>query len=353
MLKDQKKFEQYVLRTLGTGGIPIGFHPDEPFSLIRGAMSEARRGAFFLPETFSESGQTVIERVCVRAQTEQWAWDEMRGLLDLMIFRDDPIPPPLRQFLAVRRPPKYGRNTTIARDIRLHDIATTLEEIGFNTSVVVSAFQIPPRPGADDHRDSTLRHIRRRARRKLAKSCPVPGRQPQRRNLPVLRITKPVSPTEEQDNDDPSTILHALLLKPKCPGVVFLWNEEFDHRPKLIDRWCSLATTEAWAWDECRELVDAMVYQDQPIPDPLRELTISRRPHAAKSRTMWRNVRWAYGVFLFQASDHSEEVARRLCVRAVLTLNAELDESTVRKGIYAAREKTGDYFSSILSIYRG
>ena len=68
------------------------------------------------------------------------------------------------------------------------------------------------------------------------------------------------------------------ILKRETSPLVVLWVLRRDFRSQLLPRWCALAETRYWAWDQCRELREYLTSLNEPIPKPLRQLATRPRP---------------------------------------------------------------------------
>ena len=134
------------------------------------------------------------------------------------------------------------------------------------------------------------------------------------------------------------------LLRAECPALIQLWTWRSGARAETVTRWCFLAKTHPWAWDDCAALLRHLVWRQEEIPQALRWYTRLKRPRRAGRRTtLARDLRIEEAAASLEDRGFSRTEAE---FAITLYLSAEphsgLDESTVRKARQRARKWIAD-----------
>ena len=145
-------------------------------------------------------------------------------------------------------------------------------------------------------------------------------------------------------------VLIDLFLGQQRPPLVTLWAVNRDRREQLVAKWCALAKSKYWAWDQCKELYDHLKrIGAEAIPEELCSAVRASRPGNLRSQPekLPRNVLWHEIALLLEEDGYSRGEAERAIALAVAgdsSLDIEVDSATrkVRRARKRARELLSD-----------
>ena len=166
---DRKRLDPEELEAIESGRLPDTIHPHYPFVLIRQVLSTEGSALIYLWKNWPELRNETVARWCVMATTHPWAWDDCDALLRDLVWHEEEIPEPLRQYTRLKRPRRQGRRTTLARDLRVEESARLLERSGFSRSEaeLAIALYLAHDSSGDGLDSSTVRKARNRARKHI------------------------------------------------------------------------------------------------------------------------------------------------------------------------------------------
>ena len=168
---DWERLNPEEIEAFASGRMLPSFHPHYPFAFIDQVLSAERSALTHLWNWRPKSRTESVTRWCALAKTHSWAWDDCDALLRLLVWNGEEIPEALRKYTRLKRPRRAGRQTTLARDLLIEQIAASLEENKFSRTEAELA--ITMYLSADSRRrgidDSTVRKARTRARKLIAK----------------------------------------------------------------------------------------------------------------------------------------------------------------------------------------
>jgi hypothetical protein len=145
-------------------------------------------------------------------------------------------------------------------------------------------------------------------------------------------------------------VLIDLFLRPQTPPLVTLWTIKPESRGQLVAKWCVLAKSKYWAWDQCNELYDHLKrIGSEAIPEELCNAVRASRPRNLRSQPekLPRNLLWHEVALLLEADGYSRgdaELALALAVADGRSQNFDVDSATrkVRRARRRARELLSD-----------
>ena len=141
-------------------------------------------------------------------------------------------------------------------------------------------------------------------------------------------------------------VLIDLFLGQPTPPLVTLWTVKRESRDRLVAKWCALAKSKYWAWEQCKQLHDHLKQiGEKEIPEELCNAVRMSRPRNLRSQPekLPRNVLWHEIALLLEQDGYGRGEAERaiaLAVAGELSQNFEVDSATrkVRRARKRARE---------------
>ena len=114
---------------------------------------------------------------------------------------------------------------------------------------------------------------------------------------------------------------HIRVLGRESSALVRLWRLRPERRARLAARWCSMAETRAWAWDECEALLKHLDWMEEEVPEPLRPFTRLARPrHQGRKKLLARDLQVKELVDSLMV-DGSTEMEAKLTIALYLAEN--------------------------------
>ena len=174
---------------------------------------------------------------------------------------------------------------------------------------------------------------------------------------------KPERPDRDDDEHTPSVgflpltdhghypfVLIDQLLGEQTPPLVTLWTIKHESRDQLVAKWCALAKSKYWAWDQCKELHDYLKpIEEQEIPEELYNAVRMPRPRSLRSQPekLPRNVLWHEIALVVEQDGYGRGKAELALALAVAGdpsggFNAQSAMRKVRRARKRARELLSD-----------
>ena len=160
------------------------------------------------------------------------------------------------------------------------------------------------------------------------------------------REPPPVAPPPLTIHPHYPFVLIDLLLGQQTPTLVTLWRLKRESRDEFVAKWCALAESKYWAWDQCKGLYGYLEQAgDTDIPKELHNAVLMPRPRNLRSQPekLPRNVLWHEIALLLEEDGYSRgeaELAIALAVAGDPSRDIEVDSATrkVRRARQRARE---------------
>ena len=198
------------------------------------------------------------------------------------------------------------------------------------------------------------RRWQQQCRASLARWCRYGARsdtvEPETGDRNVHESEPPVAPLPLTIHPHYPFVLIDLFLEQQWPPLVTLWTIKPESRDQLLAKWCALAKSKYWAWDQCRELHNHLKrIGEKELPEELCNAVRTSRPRNLRSQPekLPRNLLWHEIALLLEQDGLGRGEAERAIALAVAgEPSRDIDVESVMRKVRRARKRAREVLSN-------